>query len=236
MEKWKEDCIQSTITSETEQDLFSVFMRVAQYLDLEYCSFGIRLPLPVADPKIIMHSNYSQAWHDRYVQNNYASIDPTVEHGFNSSRMFTWDKNLCAVSPEFWEEARSFGINHGLTQACHSPDGIVSMLSYSRSQHELTHQEVFGAGMNILWLSQLAHESFSNLIVPVHLPDVFIDLTEREIEVLRWTADGKTTAEIGLLLSINDGTVNYHLNNAISKLGAPNRTAAVIKALALGML
>ncbi|MNE65338.1 Regulatory protein SdiA [compost metagenome] len=56
-------------------------------------------------------------------------------------------------------------------------------------------------------------------------------LTRRELEVIRWTAQGKTSAEIGQILSLSDHTVNAYMNNAIKKLDCVNRTQLVAKAI-----
>ncbi|MTJ79618.1 MAG: hypothetical protein F8N37_01155 [Telmatospirillum sp.] len=61
-------------------------------------------------------------------------------------------------------------------------------------------------------------------------------LTEREIEVLRWTASGKTSGEISDILSISVNTVNFHLKNTITKLRTANKTAAVFEAARAGIL
>ncbi len=57
-------------------------------------------------------------------------------------------------------------------------------------------------------------------------------LTPREVEVLRWVANGKSAWEIGEILDITKRTVDEHVQTAVRKLGAVNRTHAV--ALALG--
>lgn len=62
------------------------------------------------------------------------------------------------------------------------------------------------------------------------------ELTNREMEVLRWTALGKTSDEIARILGISINTVNFHLKNAISKLRTVNKTAAVYRATILGLL
>ncbi len=51
-------------------------------------------------------------------------------------------------------------------------------------------------------------------------------LTERERQVLRFAGDGATGAEIAQKLSLSEGTVRNYLSEAISKLGASNRTEA----------
>ena len=55
-------------------------------------------------------------------------------------------------------------------------------------------------------------------------------LTRREAEVLSWAARGKTSADIGLLLGVGDRTVDFHMENAMRKLGVSTRIQAVLKA------
>ncbi len=61
-------------------------------------------------------------------------------------------------------------------------------------------------------------------------------LSEREREVLEWTACGKTAEEIGHILDLSVRTVNYHVNTLVLKLKCCNKTAAVVRAALLGML
>ena len=61
-------------------------------------------------------------------------------------------------------------------------------------------------------------------------------LTAREIEVLKWTADGKTYADISTLLDVSENTVNFHVKNAVIKLQTTNKTAATVRAAMLGLL
>src|SRR6201996_4694911 len=57
-----------------------------------------------------------------------------------------------------------------------------------------------------------------------------VELNDREIEVLTWVARGKTSAEIAQILGLAKRTVDFHTDNARSKLGAATRTEAAIKA------
>jgi DNA-binding CsgD family transcriptional regulator len=51
-------------------------------------------------------------------------------------------------------------------------------------------------------------------------------LTPRELEVLRWITDGKSNAEIAIILGVSAGTAKIHVEHILSKLGVENRTAA----------
>jgi DNA-binding CsgD family transcriptional regulator len=61
-------------------------------------------------------------------------------------------------------------------------------------------------------------------------------LSARELEVLRWTSQGKTSIEIGRILSLSDHTVNAYMTNAIKKLDCVNRTQLVAKAIRLKLI
>ena len=61
-------------------------------------------------------------------------------------------------------------------------------------------------------------------------------LTARETEVLRWVAHGKSAWEIGEILHITKRTVDEHVQTAVRKLGAVNRTHAVALALCDGII
>lgn len=63
-----------------------------------------------------------------------------------------------------------------------------------------------------------------------------VDLTEREQEVLRQMAAGLSNAEIATALYLGVETVKTHVGNLLAKLGARDRTQAVIAAYESGFV
>jgi DNA-binding NarL/FixJ family response regulator len=63
-----------------------------------------------------------------------------------------------------------------------------------------------------------------------------VQLTLREMTVLRLVAAGKPNREIGKSLNISEGTVKIHVSHLLEKLGAQSRTDAVAKAAARGLI
>jgi DNA-binding NarL/FixJ family response regulator len=61
-------------------------------------------------------------------------------------------------------------------------------------------------------------------------------LSSREIEVLLLAARAMSNAQIGVRLSITEGTVKRHLRNVFAKLGAVSRIDAVNKAAAASLI
>jgi DNA-binding NarL/FixJ family response regulator len=64
-------------------------------------------------------------------------------------------------------------------------------------------------------------------------PDV---LSERELEVLKLMAKGDANKEIAAQLNITDSTVKTHISNIFQKLGAKDRTEAVMNAMRRGII
>jgi DNA-binding NarL/FixJ family response regulator len=72
---------------------------------------------------------------------------------------------------------------------------------------------------------------------PGPAPQPLVDpLTDRELEVLRHLAAGKSNREIAQAVFLSEGTVKNHVTSILAKLGARDRTQAVLRASALGLL
>lgn len=63
-----------------------------------------------------------------------------------------------------------------------------------------------------------------------------VPLTERELEVLRLLATGRSNREIAAALFLAAGTVKNHVTNVLAKLGARDRTQAALRAHELDLL
>ena len=61
-------------------------------------------------------------------------------------------------------------------------------------------------------------------------------LSDREREVLRHLASGKSNKEIAAGLDLAEGTVKNHMTNILGKLGVMDRTQAALKAREMGLI
>lgn len=61
----------------------------------------------------------------------------------------------------------------------------------------------------------------------------FGELTRREVDILRRLESGMSNKEIAESIFISEGTLRWHLHNIYGKLGAKNRSGALVKARAL---
>jgi DNA-binding NarL/FixJ family response regulator len=129
------------------------------------------------------------------------------------------------------------------------PDARVIMLSSSDTDGEI--QRALRSGAAAYVLKSLPLDALLDVIRSVHAgrrhvpADVAAvlaehlgeeDLTSRELEVLALIRDGYKNKQIADRLSISENTVNFHIKNLVDKLGAKDRTNAVMIAIRRGLL
>jgi DNA-binding NarL/FixJ family response regulator len=129
------------------------------------------------------------------------------------------------------------------------PQARIIMLTTSDSDGEI--QRALRAGAKGYVLKSMPKNELLDVIRMVHAggrhvtPEVAAriaehlgeeDLTTREMEVLRLIRDGFRNKQIADQLRIAETTVNFHIKNLVDKLGANDRTQAVMIALRRGLL
>ncbi|UUZ50690.1 autoinducer binding domain-containing protein [Massilia sp. B-10] len=233
---WQDSQMHALLSAKNEAEFSAALIQAGQALGFEYIAFGMRMPLPLSNPKLLMVNNYSETWQQRYAQEKYLEVDPSVAHGLRSVLPLVWGDQLFGTARPFWEDAHAHGLKVGWAQSTIDAQGAVGMLTLARSAGPLTDAELRESSPRMRWLVQMALEGMIRMEAARRPAEPPIRLTAREIEVLRWTADGKTSGEIGQIMDISERTVNFHINNSLEKLGSNNKTSAVIKAAIMRLL
>jgi DNA-binding NarL/FixJ family response regulator len=126
--------------------------------------------------------------------------------------------------PEYLIEALKVGAAGYLLKESGKPE-IVSAI-----RRVLSGESLLNAGLVSELLQRLEREGWP-LPGPVAHP-----LSERELEVLRLLAAGKTNREIAQDLILSVSTVKTHVEHIIAKLEVADRTQAAVKATRLGIV
>jgi DNA-binding NarL/FixJ family response regulator len=121
----------------------------------------------------------------------------------------------------------------------------------SASQGDMEIQRAMEAGARGFLLKSLPHKEIVNAVRLVHAgkkcvpPDVAASLAEylaedmltgREVEVVALIGAGNRNRDIADILSISEDTVKGHMRNIMEKLGANDRTEAVVIAIRRGII
>jgi NarL family two-component system response regulator LiaR len=126
------------------------------------------------------------------------------------------------VLTSFHEDARIFpaikagALSYLLKDA--GPDEVAAAIRRAARGEAVIHPRV---AARLVESVRNGHELRTNL---------YVDLTEREQEVLRLIAEGLTNAQIAEQLSIGEKTVKGHVSNVLSKLSLADRTQAAVYA------
>lgn len=83
---------------------------------------------------------------------------------------------------------------------------------------------------------QLSPQAAAMLVQEVRLPDSPEALTERELDVLRGIAEGKSNREIADDLVLGEKTIKTHVSNILGKLRLSSRTQAALYAVRVGIV
>jgi DNA-binding CsgD family transcriptional regulator len=213
--------------------------KFAREMGFERWAYALRITAPSLTPQEFLLHGYPQEWIDRYVARGYFKVDPVVQHCERSTLPVIWDETVLHgdTLDQFWEEARSYGLQAGLSFSVHEQPGVTGIFSLSRDQSlDLDPKELAALVGKAQIFASVLHHAVSRIDLPRLLPQTVANLTQRERECLRWAAEGKTAWETGKILGVSERTAIFHLNNVVQKLGAVNKTQAIVRALALKLL
>jgi LuxR family quorum-sensing system transcriptional regulator SolR len=185
-------------------------------------------------PTTVVFDGYPSGWMVHYKERDYVTVDPTISSGMQNSRLLVWTSALFAKASPLWADAQEAGLRVGAAQACWADIATFGLFSVARSSKKIDEVELGVLQTSLAWLATNMHQRMQRLMQRDSPP--LVDLSVREREVLSWTADGKTAWEIGRILSVGESTVNFHIKNAMSKLGARNKVQAAVIAVSMGLL
>lgn len=173
-----------------------------------------------------------QAWHQYYLEQQYADIDRTLESSEHSLIPVYWDvhdqlaKAKNTRERRIREESIEFGIDKGLCIPVHGPQGLFMML--------VLHQKIKQTGLADWQTKQYAwmgvaqcYFHFLRKFLLTLSQAIKVPLTRREKQCLSLTAQGMRIEVIAKTLGISERTCHFHLQNANKKLGVSNKYLAV---------
>jgi DNA-binding CsgD family transcriptional regulator len=236
MKSWQEDLLDlASGKAMCEREIFRRVEEAALALGFEHVAYGFQSPTPFSRPKITLLNSYPLSWQERYAQAGYLQVDPTVARGRRSQEPIVWTDQVFANAQSLWDEARAHGLRVGWAQSSLDVLGAGGMLTLSRSCQSLNPQELEAKQQKMRWLVQVAHLAFSRLL-RCNQTNGSHSLSARELEVLKWSADGKSAQDIADILNVSKNTVDFHIKNSVAKMQVANKTAAVVRAALLGLL
>jgi LuxR family quorum sensing-dependent transcriptional regulator len=186
----------------------------------------------------VLVSAYPAGWMDRYLDQDYALIDPVIHRIKRDPSPFPWSEDVtlpeikhCALAKRMFDEAAEFNLRAGFAVPLITLDGAVAAVSLGGEAVEMPPEAHAMIGMISAFAIARAIDLRNG--GKVHRRP---HLTPREIECLKWAAEGKSEWEISAILHVSEHTADKHLANAHRKLGAANRAHAVALGIRWGYI
>ncbi len=217
----------------SEEDVFSIIVSVSNEIGFPYCCYCIEMPIPFFKRNIIQYDNFPRPASAQQLTPRNGSRAGLSQSA--AEKPFT----LSAYSDRAMIESqasRASGLDIAWSRVIYSRNGTFGVLSLARDAR----RRAAGISANkYLTLDRLflcTHTRFASILLQKLLPESATKLSAREVEVLRWVSEGKTSSEISVIIGVAVPTVNFHIKNIIEKMCCVNRAHATAKAVALGLL
>lgn len=195
---------------------FRDFTRAVSKLGFQEATYTLTMPIPLTNPT-------------SYV----------IQHSIDQKSGFVGAVDLDDM---FVSDGSFRGVSNGKTEyrgwlySIEGGGGLSATVRLICRGHGLPESQILKAEILLIGLAHVLHNGMCQQVIDTIRLKTNAQLTAREIAALKWTADGKTASDISKILSISRRTVEYHISSAMTKLGTPTRSSAVVKAHALGLL
>lgn len=228
-------------------ELASGAARCAGLLGFEHHVYVMKRaqPLDDSDPRRFRLHNLGgeafDALYGRWHEEADDSLDARVGHARAGLPATPWSvrSGVAHTRPDLAHRARgllrtaqSVGLRGGITVPVWSPGGSWGLMTFS-TDATADLRALAPRVAPALYLASCISATARRLLGSSSTAPV---LSQREHDILHWTAVGKGSWEISRILAISEHTVNYHLQRVARKLGVRGRGAACARALALGLI
>jgi DNA-binding CsgD family transcriptional regulator len=202
-----------------------------------YMHLGYRLPGAAEVPSRLVSSGSLDE--TLYLKRGYLAYDPLAARAATAFAPFAWSlEDLAdAAARPLARAFEAWGVRSGLVAPIQDSAAGPAFVNFFGSEPRIApvdpERDALRDGQALLAAAQLHAAARTDLPVQGAADGV---LNAREMHVLRLAARGLTEMETAAQLKLSRRGVQFHLSRAGAKLDTPNKTAAVARAIALGLI
>lgn len=202
-------------------------------------------PVPTAhdgkliSPSILQTLKTPEDMKDLWCDEGYYQMDPVQRYALQAGTPFSWSyktpertaiRSMVSSDDKITSYMNDNNIAQGITVPIHWHDGSLATLTgLVENLDDLAALEAHIP--NLFLMAYRFHEKVIGSFTSNSLSKDLSPLSQRECECLSYSAEGLTAKQIARIINRSIPTVNMHINSAIQKLGASNRTQAVVRAI-----
>ncbi|MBI5584607.1 MAG: autoinducer binding domain-containing protein [Deltaproteobacteria bacterium] len=229
------DLISETLTCADRDELKKIILRCRELFPFEFSVAGCsNIRHMLTNPNFeseVVNISYPPEYLKRYFEKGYHLKDIIIQEYFRTLELVnfseTIEKYAGGKKTNVDLEAEEAGIVDGFIYGIRDLD-FSQATSFTFADYHIENCDRTKLIIKIL----VPHLSEAlKRIVTKRPPPTAANLSKREIEVLSWLKEGKSSWEISVILGISENTVNFHIKNIKRKLNSTKRMQAVAVAL-----
>ena len=219
------------------QQLYHVFQKFLVSINVHYCSIKF---VRVFRQKVYMAPLFERLPEYQFrpeEQYNLFVKTSLGQRSLSARQPFFWDVNGFEQDESCSARIKTYfskqGLNGGFCVPVVHSFSTKSTAMFMFRQMEKAREQAFALRTSVLYLLNDILRISSNATDFETFKDApkTAALSRREAEIISWIAMGKSSWETATILGISEHTVNGHIESAVRKLDAKNRTEAVAIAL-----
>jgi LuxR family transcriptional regulator, quorum-sensing system regulator SolR len=234
-----DDALSHIGQANTKEGLLAALSRTAAGIGFDHAALQF-VPARVTGIRSTQMSTYSSDWVDECLKLPIAFIarDPVLTHLENSVSPIVWGRHEYsdAKLDNVYELFQGYGLGSGMSVSVRGPHGDYAYLGFSSADERATQPSAITTELGRLMLTATAAYTAMNRIAAPVVDHESVQLTRRELEILKWSRAGKTALDCSQILGISQATVHFHLKNTLQKLDVVSKQQAVLKALELRLI
>ena len=218
-----------------------VSFRRAIHKILEAIDFGaVYFLAPVVADKrvgrVLWNVGFERNWETDYNENG-RWIDPLPDIALKRSAPFLWSQaprlaKLADNERIYLRDLANHGMVEGVAVYCTAPNARSGFVGIGLPKDPASISDVKVRQVGVA--AQLCFQRYCELVGTYG--ETLPELSQRELDVIRWIGEGKSNAVIAEILGISKNSVDSYVKRIFAKLGVSDRTTAAVRAVALGLI
>jgi len=187
-----------------------------------------------ADPQIeILDICYPEGYMDFYMEKKYFSNDGALCEFLGNLSPVHWLSVGKDSTPSYpvSVHANDFNMHDGWTHGTLDTNKLESIVFYFGGEK---HMLDVRAKIILEYIIPFFSEAYKRVAATPN--NSFARLANKEIEILNWIKEGKSSWDIAMIQGVSKRTVEFHVSNIKRKLGVYSRPQAVAVGLQLGLI
>jgi DNA-binding CsgD family transcriptional regulator len=223
--------VEQSARARTVAELQTLFVRAMAEEGFENHMIGTITHREVAS---VASMAFPEGHFENYLAERWYEVDPILALSAQATRPFCWDDAAATLifserQVAMLDECRRVGVHSIIVTPFQTRNGRSDIVGISRRHAGRPDPRRVPILQAICAQTWCRYADLTDCSLTGEAEAVA--LTTRELEILKWIKHGKNNLEISEISNVSVKTIEYHVANIFRKLGASNRTAAVVIAL-----